>query len=130
MNTSKAVITRAEERPREEWDHPARGSVAFYTLFSSDITPTDSLSAGISEVVPGGGSKQLHSHAESEIYLILEGTGIMIIDDVETVVTKGDAVFIPGFARHGLRNDSAEIVKLFYVFPNGRFSDIEYVFPD
>ena len=130
MSKSQAVITRAEQWPREEWDDPVRGSVAFHTLFSSDITPTDSMCAGIAEVVPGGGAKQLHSHAESEIYYILEGTGILTIDSVETVVTAGAVVFIPGYAEHGLRNDSDATVKLFYVFPTGRFGDVVYRFPD
>jgi mannose-6-phosphate isomerase-like protein (cupin superfamily) len=130
MSNSQAVITRAEEWPREEWDDPQRGSVAFRTLFSSDVTPTDSMCAGIAEIVPGGGAKQLHSHAEAEIYYILEGTGILTIDDVETVVTPGRAVFIPGHVRHGLRNESTATVKLFYVFPTGRFGDVTYRFFD
>lgn len=130
MSKSQAVITRAEERPREEWDDPVRGSVAFHTLLSSDITPTDSMCAGIAEVVPGGGAKQLHRHAEPEIYYILEGTGILTIDQVETVVTAGATIFIPGDAEHGLRNESPANVRLFYVFPVGRFGDVVYRFPE
>jgi len=130
MSKSQAVITRAEEWPREEWDDPVRGSVAFHTLLSSDITSTYSMCAGIAEVVPGGGAKQLHSHAEPEIYHILEGTGILTVDGTETVVTAGAAVFIPSNAEHGLRNESGVNVKLFYVFPTGHFGDIVYRFPD
>lgn len=85
----QGVITRIEERPREGWDDPVRGRVAWYTLFSSDITPTDSMAAGIAEIAPGGGALRLHSHAEAEIYYIIEGTGIMSLDGRETVVGAG-----------------------------------------
>ena len=126
----QGVITRVEARPREGWDDPVRGRVAWYTLFSSDISPTDSMAAGIAEIGPGDGALKLHSHAEAEIYYIIEGTGIMSLGGRETVVEAGAAVFIPGDAEHGLRNESGSTLKLFYVFPTGRFSDIVYRFPD
>jgi mannose-6-phosphate isomerase-like protein (cupin superfamily) len=127
--TSQPVITRAEERPREAWGDPERGSVTWYTLFSSDITPTDSLCGGIAEVAPGSGGVLPHRHAEPEIYLILEGTGILTIDGKDSIVTKGSVVFIPGNAWHVLRNEAKEDLKLFYVFPTGRFGDVVYEFP-
>ncbi len=126
----QGVITRAEERPREGWDDPVRGRVAWYTLFSSDITPTDSMAAGIAEIAPGAGALRLHAHAEAEIYYIIAGTGILSLDGRETVVEAGAAVFIPGNAEHGLRNESGSTLKLFYVFPTGRFSDVVYRFPE
>ena len=126
----QGVITTAEVRPREGWDDPVHGRVDWYTLFSSDITPTDSMAAGIAEIVPGGGALRLHSHAEAEIYYIIEGTGIMSLGGRETAVEAGTAVFIPGNAEHGIRNESGSILKLFYVFPTGRFSDVVYRFPE
>jgi mannose-6-phosphate isomerase-like protein (cupin superfamily) len=127
---SQPVITSAAERPREEWNDPARGSVAWHTLFSSDITPTDSMSAGIAEIVPGGGALQMHRHAEPEIYFIVEGTGIMMLEGSETVVTAGSTIFIPGNAWHGLRNEGDVGVRLFYVFPTGCFANVVYEFPE
>jgi mannose-6-phosphate isomerase-like protein (cupin superfamily) len=127
---SQPVITSTTERSREAWNDPVRGSVAWHTLFSSDITPTDSMSAGIAEVVPGGGALQMHRHAEPEIYFIIEGSGIMMLEGRETVVTAGSAIFIPGNAWHGLRNEGDVCVRLFYVFPTGSFADVVYEFPD
>ncbi|MGJ4854560.1 cupin domain-containing protein [Labrys sp. La1] len=126
---SRTVITRAEERPREAWDDPAKGSVAWHTLFSADITPTDSLSAGIA-ILPAGGNNPPHRHAEPELYLILEGSGVLTVDGVESLVGKGAAIFIPGNAWHALRNELDTELRLFYVFPTGRFSDVVYEFPD
>jgi uncharacterized cupin superfamily protein len=127
---SQAVITRVEERPRERWDDPTRGSVSWFTLFSRDITPTDSMTAGIAELAPGGGSLTPHRHSQPEIYYILDGTGLVTIDGRETVVTKGSAVFIPGDAAHCLQNNSDADLKLLYVFPTDAFSDVVYRFPE
>lgn len=126
---SQAVIVRAEERPREAWNDPAKGSVAWHTLFSADITPTDSLSAGIA-ILPPGGTNPPHRHAEAELYLILEGSGTLTVDGMESLVSKGAAIFIPGNAWHALRNELDTELRLFYVFPTGRFSDVVYEFPD
>lgn len=128
-HASKPVITRAEERPREGWDDPVRGRVAWYTLFSQDIAPTDSMSAGVAEV-PAGGQLHLHRHAQPELYYILEGTGIMSIDGQERLVTAGAAIFIPGDAEHGIRGEGGSSVRLLYVFPTDKFSDVVYRFPE
>jgi mannose-6-phosphate isomerase-like protein (cupin superfamily) len=127
---SRAVVTSAEERPREGWDDPVRGKASWFTFFSSDITPTNGMSAGIAEIPPGGGSLNPHRHEPPEIYFIVEGTGILTIDGVEQVVTAGSAVFIPGNAEHGLRNESGLGLKLLYVFPTDRFADVVYRFPE
>ncbi|WP_131114733.1 cupin domain-containing protein [Lichenihabitans psoromatis] len=128
QNPSQPTIARIEDRTRESWDDPVRGSVSWFTLFSSDITPTDSMSAGIAEILPGGGSLQCHRHTEPEIYFIIEGTGILTIEGCETTVSAGAAVFIPGNAEHGLRNESGHDIRLFYIFPTGCFADISYHF--
>ncbi|HWK47940.1 MAG TPA: cupin domain-containing protein [Stellaceae bacterium] len=86
------------------------------------------MSAGVAEFAPGSGLNP-HSHAQSEIYFIIEGTGIMTIDGQETVVTAGSAVFIPGDAEHGIRNDAGSDLRLFYTFPTASFADVIYRFP-
>jgi quercetin dioxygenase-like cupin family protein len=127
---SEVVITRAEDLTREAWDDPVRGKVSWFTLFSSDRTPTDSLCAGVAEIEPGGGSRRTHRHEQPELYFITEGTGILMIDDRETTVSRGTAIFIPGNVDHGLRNASDGIVRLLYVFPTGDFGDVVYGFGD
>ena len=126
---SQPVIVRAEDRPRETFGDPSRGSVAWYTLFSRDISPTDGMTAGIAECAAGG-ELRLHRHAQPEIYYILEGRGVVSIDGQERHVTPGIAIFIPGDAEHGLRGDADSSVKLLYVFPTDAFSDVIYRFPD
>jgi len=125
----KAVIASADDRPRENWSNPERGNVSWFTLFSSDMTPTAAMSAGIMEVPPHGGVLEPHRHKQAEIYFVQEGTGLLTIDGVETTLTAGTAAFIPGDAEHSVRNTSAALLKIFYVFPTGSFADVIYRFP-
>lgn len=126
-STSPGIITSTAERPRDSWPDPERGNVSWFTLFSSDITPTRALSAGVAEIGQGG-SLELHRHDEPEVYYILEGAGIMSINGVETAVSPGSAIYIPGDAEHGIRNEAAPLLKLFYTFPIDCFADVNYRF--
>ncbi len=127
---SRAVITSFDDQPRETWQDPGRGELSWVTLFSSDRTPTDSMTAGIAELPPGGGGRTSHRHEQPELYYVIEGTGLLTIDGQESVVTSGSAVFIPGNAAHCLRNNSATMLKLLYVFPTNSFSEIIYRFDE
>ncbi|MGC4026368.1 MAG: cupin domain-containing protein [Mesorhizobium sp.] len=126
----KPLVTNAREREREGWDDPERGTVSWYTLVSGDITPTSALSCGIAEFEPRTGILKPHRHDPAELYHILEGRGILTLEGQERVVTAGDTVFIPGNAEHGIRNESDAVLRLFYVFPQDRFSDVVYRFPE
>lgn len=128
MRQPQAVITHPRERVRESWQDPARGDVSWFTLFSGDITPTTAMSAGVAEINPGG-SLEPHRHAEPEIYFVVEGSGILTVNGEETPVGAGTAIYIPGDAQHGLRNDTGAQLRLFYVFPIDCFSDVIYRFP-
>jgi len=51
--------------------------------------------------LPPGGSTQRHYHARSEeIYVLLEGSGLVELDGEERDVEAGDAVLIPPGAWH------------------------------
>jgi mannose-6-phosphate isomerase-like protein (cupin superfamily) len=72
-------------------------------------------------------SSARHHHPQNEIYCILSGKGIVVIDGNETEVEGGSAVFISGGATHGIRNASGEEeLRRFYVFPTDGFGEIEY----
>lgn len=126
---AQGIIASAKDRPREGWDAPARGDATWFTLFSGDLTPTRGMSAGIMELAPGGEGLKLHRHAQPEIYYVAEGVGALMVDGVETMVTAGTAAFIPGNAEHGIRNVAETVLRIFYVFPTDRFSEVIYRFP-
>lgn len=98
------------------------------TFFGADRAPTEAMSAGLAELAPRGGRLAPHRHAQPEIYYIVEGAGIVTVAGVETPVAAGAAVFIPGDAEHGIRNDGDSALRFFYVFPVDRFSDVVYRF--
>jgi mannose-6-phosphate isomerase-like protein (cupin superfamily) len=125
---SMPVITSADVRAREGFDDPARGDAFWYTFFSSDITPTAGMSAGVMVIPPNGGRLEPHRHAQAELYFIAAGSGILTIDGVETVIATGAAAFIPGDALHSIRNLADEALQVFYVFPTDKFADIVYRF--
>ena len=126
MSKTEPFVIRVEDTPIEAWDD-ARGRLSFHTLVSGDRTPSEGLTAGVSIVEPGG-ELALHSHAQPEVYFALEGVALVTIDGVERSVAAGAAVFIPGHARHGIRNPFDQTFKIFYVFPADRFDEIRYDF--
>lgn len=128
--TTSAVITNAAECEREGWQDATRGTASWFTFFSSDRTPTAAMSAGQMEIPPNGGVLEPHRHQQAEIYFVAEGTGLLTIDSVETTITVGTAAYIPRDAEHSLRNETAGVLKIFYVFPTDCFADVVYRFPN
>ncbi len=127
MAGEKPVVIHADEPPREGWDDPVKGRIAWRTLFSGDRTPTAALTAGVAELEPGGWLA-LHRHAPAEIYYVLEGRGIVTLDGVEHEVSAGSAVFIPGNVEHGSRNAGDTPLRVLYAFAADSFAEVEYRF--
>ena len=123
-----AIIVRPQDRAIEEWSDPARGKLIWRTFISGDITSSSQMSAGLAELEPRHGELVPHRHAQPEIYHIIEGTGILTLEDVEQSVSVGTCIYIPGDVRHGIRNESETVLKIFYVFPTDKFSDVVYRF--
>lgn len=48
-------------------------------------------------------SYQYHNH-RSEIWSIVQGKALVIIDEVEHILDKGDVIKIPQFAKHRIQN--------------------------
>jgi len=68
------------------------------------------------EILPPGASVTPHHHEViEEIYYVIEGEGVMLIDDEERKVGEGDAIYIPRFARHTLTNTGEKQMKILLV---------------
>jgi quercetin dioxygenase-like cupin family protein len=124
---TKTVVVTPADRPVERFDDRARGDVTWHTFISGDRTPTAHMSAGLAIFAPGGGLAP-HRHFEAEIYFVHEGAGVATIDGAEIALVPGMSIFIPGDAEHSVRNTSGQTLKIFYVFPTDRFSDVVYRF--
>ncbi len=93
------LIRRMGSVPRNE---RGAGQVSHLLLgLPDDDSP---MSITIVEAAPGS-QQPLHAHpASTQIYLVIDGSGRMILDGEETDVTRGDMVWIPPRARHAIRN--------------------------
>ena len=126
------VVVQEGEREWEGWreeDVPRRGGVLWRTLFSGGLTPTAGLTLGVARLPPGEALHE-HRHAQDEVYLVLEGEGVVRLEGRAHPVRPGSAVFIPGDAVHGCENPTSSDLRIAYVLAADSFDDVEYRFED
>ncbi|KAL4933141.1 cupin domain-containing protein [Aspergillus undulatus] len=124
-------------------------NLTWLTLLSSPSTPSTSLSAGIATLRPNG-YLALHRHRQAEIYYVLNGSAVVVIDNEKYRVGRGTVVFMPGDAEHGVFNyrdvkgdnnegegedgngegKGEEDFIWLYIFPEGSFGDVVYRFSE
>ena len=124
------VVSREAEQEWETWNEeevPQKGLVYWKTLISKGVTPSENLTLGIASLPPGGALRE-HRHEQEEVYLVLEGSGLVRVGDEELAVEAGSAIFIPGGTLHSCENTGASDLRAAYVFPADSFEDVEYVF--
>ena len=125
LNTHK-IATHIDEAFADPKHGPG---LTWKTLTSASKTQTEGLSSGIAVCAPGNSCLCVHQHVQTELYHILEGEGVVDIDDVHHPVEKGSVAHIPGNAKHGIRNTSlTNPLKWFFVFAADDFNDIKYRF--
>lgn len=54
----------------------------------------------------------LHTHSAEEIFVVLQGAGVVTAGDDRWTASAGALVVAPAFARHGWENTGAETLKL------------------
>jgi len=65
--------------------------------------------------IPSNGIFPKHVHPErEEIYYIISGSGILMVEDGEFEVSEGNAVYISGNVQHGLKNASGRDLLVLY----------------
>jgi mannose-6-phosphate isomerase-like protein (cupin superfamily) len=129
MCADRPTVIHTDELPVDGWDDPARGSITWRTVFSSERTPTSGLTLGFAELAPDGTvGNPPHRHAAAEVYVVTEGVGVITIDGATSAVRAGTAVFIPGGAEHSLANTGTTTMRLLYTFAVDSFDDVEYRF--
>lgn len=125
-SVSDALVVNGSDGQRETWSDD-RGEVSFRTIFGADQI-TSEFTAGVADLGPGGWLGH-HRHEPSEVYYVLSGAGIVVVDGEEYLVSAGKAVYIPSNSEHGIRNSGDDPLRFFYVFAvGGSFDQIEYRF--
>ena len=82
-----------------------RDNITSYLLVSDLTSGSKNMTVTLVEMEPGGIQKK-HSHAPEQMYYILEGRGLMTMDDERREVQAGDCIFFPFYSKHGLENTS------------------------
>jgi mannose-6-phosphate isomerase-like protein (cupin superfamily) len=91
--------------PRYKRDH-----ITSYLLVSKHTCDSDNLAITLVEMEPGG-VQHIHSHEPEQMYYILEGFGVMAVDDQRRPVQAGDCIYFPSFAKHGLENTGGTVLR-------------------
>jgi mannose-6-phosphate isomerase-like protein (cupin superfamily) len=87
-----------------------RDNIVSYLLVSELTGNSKNLAITLVEMEPEG-VQHVHSHEPEQMYYILEGSGVMTVDAEERPVKAGDCVFIPSFAKHGLKNTGETVLR-------------------
>ena len=95
--------------------HDGKGAVELYEIWAKSdfISSCDFIDR---LVIPPNSTIGYHKHGNNEeMYIILEGSGTMIIDNQEFKVKKGDMIKNPPYGEHGLVNDSNSDIDLLII---------------
>lgn len=68
------------------------------------------------EIEPNGNSPH-HSHSYEHEIFILEGSGKVLIEDVEHNISPGYAIYIPPNTRHTIKNTGETTLKFLCMIP-------------
>ena len=126
------VVVRESAREWETWpdeDVANKGLVYWKTLLSADVTHSEALTMGIAKIPPGE-ALHTHRHLQAEIYLILQGCGLVRIDGKSRPLGAGSAVFIPGNVPHSCEHTGVTDLRFAYIFAANSFGEIEYFFEE
>jgi mannose-6-phosphate isomerase-like protein (cupin superfamily) len=70
----------------------------------------------IQERVPAGGAEVMHYHnIAHQFFYILDGEGMMVFEDQEVVLKKGQGLEIPPQVKHQFKNQSNEEVNFLVI---------------
>jgi mannose-6-phosphate isomerase-like protein (cupin superfamily) len=89
----------AEKRQR-------KGMVSYFLLDANAVAGSP-LAVTWVDVEPGG-RQLVHHHPETQVYVIVQGSGLMHVGGEIRPVRAGDLIYIPSSAEHGIENNTAE----------------------
>ena len=69
-------------------------------------------------VQPGATLEEHVNDYYEEIYFIIKGSGVMLVDGKQHKIRDGDAVYLPPKTRHGMINDSEDVIT-YLIFAAG-----------
>ncbi len=97
-----SIVGREGDQEWETWSEeyvPQKGMVYWKTLISKDVTRSENLTLGVMRLPPDGVLRE-HRHRQEEVYLVLEGSGVLRVGAEKLAIEAGTAVFVPGDTLH------------------------------
>ncbi len=76
--------------------------------------------------IVAGGEVPLHSHAQTQYGICLEGSGVFTVGDRSWRLKKGDSYYIPPSVTHGLKVDAGSETRLIEFFTPMRRETIKF----
>jgi len=73
-------------------------------------------SLGYVTLDPDGGQVPWHNHDQEEVYILLEGTAEMCLGEERSVLSQGQAVYIPSGEFHQLTNIGSTPARMIYCY--------------
>ncbi|HBP83609.1 MAG TPA: hypothetical protein DD661_01115 [Gammaproteobacteria bacterium] len=120
-----AFISQLDDVP---WDTSDQNpGLTYKLLLDASNAETDGFSFGILRLAPGA-SLLPHHHDPQESYFILEGEGLMHLNESEQTVGPGSVIYIPRCHRHGITNTGSEPLVFIWTFPTDTWSEVEYYY--
>jgi mannose-6-phosphate isomerase-like protein (cupin superfamily) len=91
--------------------HGGKGSLFRRTLLNN--VPNSVFKYVRDIVVPTGATIAEHTHTgDEEIYFVISGNGIMVVDGEECVLGPGSATLTLSGSTHGIRNEAPEELRI------------------
>lgn len=101
------VTSRDEARALSRGD----GVVSHILHGDRDSVPDDTDLTVTWVTVDAGAAQVPHSHEPEQVYVVVAGTGRMLLGDEERDVEAGDLVHVPSGTRHGIANTGDEPIE-------------------
>jgi len=115
MTQQQAVLLREADLPRAD-----RGNGATTTRLVNRSCGSQSMINGITTNPPNG-AIPLHYHNCEESVLVLSGTGIAFVCEIELAVKTGDVTWTPANLPHQFRNGSdTGSMRIFWTYASAR----------
>ncbi len=96
---------------REEGDRTRRD---VFVMVQPEQSASGRIMSGYSVIYPGCSTRG-HAHADrEEVYYFVRGSGVMVVDDVETPVAAGDTLYLKPGPFHATRNPTDLPLEYFW----------------
>lgn len=108
----KISIGRTAKREIQKKCHNGKGAISFREVFNENDFKSSLQFLHETSITPSS-TIGYHKHAgNEEIYYVIEGEGVMTVDEEEKKVTAGDAVITHSGSSHGLKNIGDKDLKI------------------